>query len=128
RAVHTTDNDLAAIVDKEKLEQLNPEFGTNPRVWYKNLYRYNKCFVGGSIEVQANGAVDCLPGATVTLRSEERIVAECKTDIYGDFKLDDLEENSGSYELQISAEGYLDKSMEFELGESLYLGEITLSK
>ena len=36
---------------KEKLEVLNPDIDTKPRVFYKNLHRYNKCFIGGSVAI-----------------------------------------------------------------------------
>ena len=41
--------------------------GTRPRVYYRNLWRYSKCFIGGSLSAEANGVVDCVEGASVRL-------------------------------------------------------------
>ena len=49
RAVKATDAEMAALAGAERLEPLQPELGTHPRVYYRNLYRYTKLFVGGSV-------------------------------------------------------------------------------
>ena len=46
---------------------MKPEAGTKPRVYYRNLWRYTKCFIGGSVAAEADGVVDCVEGATVRL-------------------------------------------------------------
>ena len=43
------------------------ELGTRPRVYYRNLWRYSKCFIGGTVSAKANGVVDCVEGANVRL-------------------------------------------------------------
>ena len=104
---------------------IRPELSTKPRVYYKNLYRYAKCFIGGSIAEDKNGAVDCVEGASVQLVKDGVSVAVTTTDNYGDFKFDKLDENSGRYTLQIFASGRT-KSLETTLGASINLGEIRL--
>jgi len=47
-------------------------------------------------------------------------------DTYGDFKFDKLDEGSGKYQVEISAEGRGKKTVEANLGTSLNLGEIRL--
>ena len=126
KAIKLDDDAMAKMADEEGYEVLNPEYGTKPRIWYKNLWRYSTAFVGGSVSADANGIVDCVEGAAVTLSKDGSKLAELVTDNYGDFKFDRLEENSGRYTIEISSKQYGSKSIEFELGESLYLGEIKL--
>ena len=121
-----SDEEMAKIVKEEKLEVLQPKHDTKPRVYYKNLYRYNKCFIGGSVATKKDGVNDCIKGATVKLLQKSKIIAEITTDIFGDFKFDRLDENSGSYTLEIAADGYTSKSMNIELETSITLEDIYL--
>jgi hypothetical protein len=94
-------------------------------VFYRNLWRYSKCFIGGSISAEANGVVDCVEGASVRLTKNGNLVAETTSDNYGDFKLDKLNENSGRYVVEISANGR-SRTVDAQLGASINLGEIRL--
>src|SRR4029078_3359852 len=47
RAVCIEDDERARMVRDEGLEVIRPELGTKPRVYYRNLWRYSKCFIGG---------------------------------------------------------------------------------
>ncbi len=69
-----------------------------------------KCFVGGTVVEKVEGVEDCVAGIDV-----------------GEFVIDKLEPNSGSYHLDINgSQGRFSK--EFVLGEeSRYLGVMTLS-
>jgi hypothetical protein len=40
------------------------------RVYYKNLYRYNKVFIGGSLAIQINGIEECAENAKISLFME----------------------------------------------------------
>ncbi len=120
------DDEMARRAEAEGLEVLNPEYGTKPRVWYKNLWRYSTAFIGGSVSMEKNGIVDCVEGATVILSKDGATVAEATTDVYGDFKFDRLEENSGVYSVKIAAEGFAEKNVDVTLAESVYLDEIRL--
>ena len=120
------DGDMAKLAEAEGLEVLNPEFGTRPRVYYKNLYRYNKCFIGGSVAVTKDGTSDCVQGASVKLSQGSDVIAEATTDVFGDFKFDMLDENSGAYKVKISADGHASKSVDIELGDSVTLEDIYL--
>ena len=126
RAVKTSDDEMAKIARDEALEVMQPEAGTKPRVYYKNLWRYATCFIGGSVAAEANGAVDCVEGAAVRLLRDGVAVAETVTDNYGDFKFDRLEENSGDYSVEIAAAGRAKKTVAAKLGASINLGEIRL--
>jgi hypothetical protein len=110
---------------EEKLEVMKPEAGTRPRVYYRNLWRYSKCFIGGTVSTEANGVIDCVDGADVRLLKEGTVVAETTTDNYGDFKFDKLDPNSGTYLIEVSVKGRR-KSFEATLGASINLGEIML--
>jgi hypothetical protein len=125
RAVQIEDDDMARMAREEKLEVMRPELGTKPRVYYRNLWRYSTCFIGGSIATEANGVVDCVEGASVKLLQDGKVVTETTTDNYGDFKFDKLKENSGAYAVEISTGGKK-KSVDAQLGESINLGEIRL--
>jgi len=125
RAIKVEDGDMARIVREQGLEVFRPELGTQPRVYYRNLWRYSKCFIGGSVSAEANGAVDCVESANVRLVKDGNTIAETMTDNYGDFKFDRLDENSGRYTVEISAPGRK-KTIETTLGVSVNLGEIRL--
>ncbi|MBW1801932.1 MAG: oxidoreductase [Deltaproteobacteria bacterium] len=128
RVIHAEDSEIARIVESEKAEVLHPEYQTRPRVFYKNLYRYFKCFIAGSVAVEKDGVTDCAEGANVTLLKDGKEVAESLTDNYGDFKFDRLEENSGPYTLEIFLDGYEKQTVEADLKASLNLGSIYLDK
>jgi hypothetical protein len=126
RAIKVEDAEMQRMARDEGLEVMKPEAGTRPRVYYRNLWRYSKCFIGGSLAAEANGVVDCIEGANVRLTKDGRTVAETTSDNYGDFKLDKLDEDSGSYVIEISAPGRAKKTVDVKLGASINLGEIRL--
>jgi hypothetical protein len=70
--------------------------------------------------------VDCVDGAQVRLLRNGAVVAETTSDIYGDFKFDRLDEDSGAYVVEITAPGRARKTVEARLGASVNLGEIRL--
>jgi hypothetical protein len=117
---------MARMAREEGLETIKPELGTRPRVYYRNLWRYSKCFIGGTLSAERDGAVDCVEGALVRLIKAGTIVAETASDNYGDFKFDRLDENSGAYTIEIEAKGRPKKAVEATLGASINLGEIRL--
>jgi Fe-S-cluster-containing dehydrogenase component len=125
RAVRAEDAEMAQIVKGEGLEVLHPEYQTRPRVYYKNLYRYLKCFIAGSVAVEAAGVTDCAEGATVTLFKDSTRLGEVITDGFGDFKFDNLEENSGRYTVQVAFKDRK-KALDAELTTSKNLGTILL--
>jgi len=125
RALKIEDNKMKEMVKEENLETLNPEYNTKPRVYYKNLYRINKCFIGGSVALTKNKIDDCVPGAEGRLSKDNNIIAEVKTDDFGDFKIDQLDPNSGKYKIDIKYKASK-KSLEINLKESVFLGDIYL--
>ncbi len=126
RSVKLDDAEMERMAADEGLEVIKPELGTRPRVWYRNLWRYSTAFIGGSVSAEANGVVDCVEGAKVILSKDGGSLAETETDNYGDFKFDKLEENSGAYKVEIAANGHGAKTLDVDLTDSIYLGEIRL--
>jgi Fe-S-cluster-containing dehydrogenase component len=124
RAIKIEDADMERLARDDGLEVMNPERGTKPRVYYKNLWRYSKCFVGGTVSAEANGVVDCVAGAGVRLLKGDVSIAETTSDSYGDFKFDRLDDGSGRYVVEISAPGRAKKMVEVDLGVSTNLGEL----
>jgi Fe-S-cluster-containing dehydrogenase component len=124
RFIKASDSQIARMVEQEKLEVLHPEYKTRPRVYFKNLYRYTKCFIGGDVAVEKSGVVDCAPGARVSLLKDSKTVAEAVTDNYGDFKFDNLEENSLKYTLEAVYQDFPLKRIEVNLTASINVGTI----
>lgn len=125
RAIKVEDDEMARMARDEGLEVMKPEAGTRPRVYYRNLWRYSKSFIGGSVAKEAGGVVDCVQGASVRLIKNAQTVASATTDNYGDFKFDRLDENSGRYTIEVSANGKT-KVLDANLGTSVFLGEIRI--
>jgi Fe-S-cluster-containing dehydrogenase component len=125
RAIKVEDSEMERMARDESLEVMKPEAGTKPRVYYRNLWRYSKSFIGGSVATEANGVVDCVEGASVRLIKEGQTVARAITDNYGDFKFDKLDENSGRYTIEVMGLGRT-KMLDASLGASVFVGEIRL--
>lgn len=124
RFLRAEDEEMQKRMESEKLEVLHPEYGTRPRVYYRNLYRYFGCFIAGSVAYVQDGIVDCAEGANVTLSRGSEEIAKAVSDAFGDFKFDRLEENSGTYQLEIGFRDYERKRLSVELGKSVNLGDI----
>jgi len=125
RAFKLEDAEMARLARDENLETMRPDLATKPRVYYRNLWRYSKCFIGGSVAAEKDGVVDCVEGASVQLLKDGASLAVTTTDNYGDFKFDRLDENSGRYSVQVFAGGR-SRTIEANLGTSVSLGEIRL--
>jgi len=126
RAIHVTDEEMQRLAAEQSLEVMRPELETRPRVYYRNLWRYSTCFVGGTLSAEINGVVDCVEGANLRLLKDGQMIAETASDNYGDFRFDRLAENSGRHILEIAAPGCPKKTMDVMLGESINIGEIRL--
>ena len=110
-----------------ELQAYHPEYETSPRVYYKNLYRFDKCFVAGSVALKDTD--ECAEGATVTLfDGSKAAIAKTETNNYGDFKIDNLNIEKTEYTIEIVLRGYENKPLDFKLDKSLNLGTIFLVK
>ncbi|MEM9403838.1 MAG: 4Fe-4S dicluster domain-containing protein [Pseudomonadota bacterium] len=124
-AIKTTDEDMQRRVKAEGLEVLKPELNTRPRVYYRNLYRYNTCFVGGTVVTEVGSTEECLEGVKVMLHTDD-IVLETKTDVFGEFRIDRLEPRSGDCKVVIEHPGFKPESVGVNVQESVYVGVIKL--
>ncbi|HVN24342.1 MAG TPA: 4Fe-4S dicluster domain-containing protein [Syntrophorhabdales bacterium] len=124
---HADDTEVNEMIQSENLETYLPERNTSPHAFHKNLYRFMRCFIGGSVALRVGDKEECAEGASVTLlNSGNEKIGECTTDHFGDFKFDNLEENSGTYTLRIVHNGHKTKSVTVELAQSVYVGTIFL--
>ncbi|MBW2065260.1 MAG: carboxypeptidase regulatory-like domain-containing protein [Deltaproteobacteria bacterium] len=118
RALKVEEEDMRKIIQQENLETLYPHFKTLPRVFYKNLYRFFKCFIAGTVTYENNGVKECAEGAVVKLFLGQEAVAETTTDCFGDFKFDNLEQESGTYTLEVRFKDYPIRTVKTQLGQS----------
>jgi Fe-S-cluster-containing dehydrogenase component len=125
RMLHVEDSEMVKIIQDEGLEVLHPEYQTKPRVYYKNLYRYTKCFIAGTVATAHDGTEDCVSGETVILDHDGKKLQETQTDCFGDFKFDNLGPHSGLYTINIGSKG---KTIvkEINLENSCSLGTILI--
>jgi len=120
------DAEMEKIIEAENLEAYRPELATSPSVLYKNLYRWTKVFVAGSVYFADSG--DCAEDCQVTLSRDGEIVAEVATNNYGDFLVDGLEAGA-EYTVSIKAAG--NKTVEHKVvptDDSLTLPAVALEK
>ncbi len=127
RAFKMSDAERAEKIKAEGLEELRPELNSRPRVWYKNLHRYTKCFIGGTVLANIAGKKECLSGAKVELHRGGKLLGETTSDSFGDFKFDKIDPNSGKYEVVMSHKQYGQGRAEANVAaDSVCIGEITL--
>jgi Fe-S-cluster-containing dehydrogenase component len=126
RAVKQDDAAMQAQARAESLEVLRPGLGTKPRVYYRNLHRFDKCFIGGSVVAEIDGVTECVAHAAVVVRKDGAEVARATTDVFGDFKCDGFEPNSGAHTVEIVHPRLGSAFATCTLDESVYLGTLRL--
>lgn len=65
----------------------------------------DKCFVGGSVIAEIDGVVECVEGAEVAIERGGKVVAQTRTDVFGDFKFDGLDPDGVAYTCRIRHAG-----------------------
>jgi Fe-S-cluster-containing dehydrogenase component len=125
KLVLADDDEMAAMVASEGLEVLKPELGAKPRVYYKNLYLYEKAFIAA--RVVFGDTDECGEGATATVTQAGQKVGEAVASNYGDFYVDGLEPGK-EYLLSVGAAGYSPITQEIKLDQSLNVGTVVLTK
>lgn len=128
RALNIEDDEMQRVVDAEGLERLDGGAVPGTRVHYRNLARYSRMFVAGTVVGTETGLEVCLAQAQVSLMQESEIIASAATDAFGDFRFDDLTPSSGRYSVGVRVEGYRERILDFEVVESCWLGEIRLDR
>ena len=126
KALKVTDEEMERLRREEKLEELQPESATRPRVHYKNLARFTHDFIGGTLIATVDGVTDCVSGASVTLEQKGSVVGKTISDCYGEFKIEELPAG-GTCNVTIAREGFQPKNLSVELETSVYLGRIELT-
>ena len=123
--VHIEDLEMQRMIESDKLDILHPEYGLEPRVYYKNLYRFTKCFVTGSVALK--DVDECAEGAKVFLKNGSgKVIDTTVTNNFGDFKIDNLEENNGKYSLEVEYPRYQKQELSVALEDSIDVGTIFL--
>lgn len=128
KSVNVSDEEMQRLVVDEQLETLRPELNSKPRVYYKNLWRYNRDFISGTLSGEVNGVLECIAEAKVELRKDNTSLALTTSDAFGDFKFDRLQAGDMEYQIRINAVGFAEITVQTQLDTSKYLGEIHLTK
>ena len=82
---------MQRIQAEEDLEVLRPELGTRPRVYYKNLHRITKCFVGGTVVDERRRRRGVRRGRRGGSHEGRAEIGRATTDLFGEFTIDRLE-------------------------------------
>jgi Fe-S-cluster-containing dehydrogenase component len=127
-ALKLEDGEMQELARRENLQVLRPELGTKPRVYYRNLYRYTKNFLGGSVAVEVDGIDECVADARVALHKSGRLVAETVTNAFGDFKFDALDGRGEKYRVEITHVTLGSAATDVELNGSRYIDPIRLRR
>lgn len=127
RSVKVSDAEMQTIIQDEQLAPLVAEHNTKPRVHYKNLHRFNRLLIGAAVVGKKDGVLECVSGATVSLMKEGATISTKETDAFGEFMFDNLESNSGDYEIHISHADFSETSITTSMAdESIVLETVTL--
>jgi Fe-S-cluster-containing dehydrogenase component len=124
KLVLADDEEMAKLKAEEGLEDYWPSLETQPRTVYKNVHRWNKSFISGTVAYRDTD--DCAEDAVVLLRSGGAEAGRATTNNYGDFVIDKLD--PGQYEVTITADGYSAASRVVDLTDSINLGVLFLEK
>lgn len=107
----------------DELEQLHPEYGTKPSVYYRHL---PKPFICGEVVFGDTGA--CAKDVKVTCKCVEcGTEYETTTDFLGDFEFRFLPTNK-NFVVTATADGYKPFTAEVKTAASVNLGEVLLEK
>jgi NAD-dependent dihydropyrimidine dehydrogenase PreA subunit len=113
RALNMPDRDLVEMVKNEHLSVIHPEFGTRPRVFYRNLEDALSHLVAGNVsEATGDGRLRNLAGVEVVLHDSagdgertEPTERTTTTDHFGDFRFSGLTEQTSTIELRVRKDG-----------------------
>ena len=102
--VRCSDEAFEKLAEDQQLKPL--QAGSNPRVLYRNLYKYSTCFIAGALAYCEDGIKRAAADADVELYINGEFLKEIKTDVFGDFKIDRIPKNTGTFELRCNLRGY----------------------
>jgi len=111
------------LIKEDGLAGYLPEQETEPRLLYKNLVRFTRGFIAGSVTLADTD--ECAEDARVLLTDEQgRELTETRTNNYGDFKLQGIEEVTTRLIVEITVDDLPPKLVKVEFNDSLNLGNI----
>jgi len=113
---------ISQIIASRHVEELHPEYGRKPNVYYIGLPRR---FIAGTVIFEDRDD-ECAENVTVTL-SGETIRETVTTDNYGDFEFEGLLPET-EYSLRIEHAGYAPEEYHVITKTDIYLGEMALSR
>jgi Fe-S-cluster-containing dehydrogenase component len=115
-------SDVCKIVASRKVETLDPERKTKPRVHYLGV---PKLFIAGSVVYR--DVDECAEGVSVTLTDQSSGKSiETSTNNFGDFEFDGL--GVGTYSVKFKCQGYATKTVHVDLKTDKYLGVVNLTR
>ena len=114
-------SEISKVLKSGGVEVLHEEYGLKPKVKYIGL---PKRFIAGEV-VLSDRTDECAEGVKVEI-SGEGVKKSVKTDNYGDFEVEGLEQ--GEYVVKVEHAGYGKKEITVKTHTDVYLGEIVLSK
>ena len=125
--VWETDHEFEKRGQQEGIDTLHPGSPERTSVGYKNLARFDSCFIAGSVAVERDGVVDCASGRPAALKrfaaGDEEVLQTVLTDAFGDFKFDGLQGGSGEYVIEVASNGHGPARLAVTLGQSVNLGD-----
>ncbi len=114
--VRSSDDEFEEIIEEQKLKALY-EGCHKPRVLYRNLYKYTTCFISGALAYKQDGIEKAAADATVRLKLNGELLKEVQTDFFGEFKIDRIPKNSGTFEIEALTPGYRPVRCEVTVGD-----------
>ncbi|MDP9083406.1 MAG: oxidoreductase [Pseudomonadota bacterium] len=121
-AAKLSDAAMSERVERDGLRTLHPQWATRPRVYYRHLERFDRCFIGGSVSAGTESRNDCVAGASVELHHRGALIAHTLSDSFGDFKFDALTPGTGLYEIVVRHTGHVEARLQTMLeAESIVL-------
>ena len=128
QTVFCEDAEWDRLVERQGLKPITD--GSNkPRILYKNLYMYNKCFVKGVVSTYVDGLEEGVIDAKVELKIGNETIYECRTDYLGEFYIDRIPKNTGKMAVVITAEGAEPLTRDFEIQDkSIVLDPILIGE
>ena len=94
-------------------------------MYYRNLHRWTKAFVAGTVVDKDTD--ECAEGVTATVARDGRAVGEATSNNFGDFVVDGLEPGA-EYVVTLAAAGYRAATLTVTLEASLTLATVFLEK
>jgi nitrate reductase beta subunit len=117
RVVRLDDAEFKKLADAKGLRPIIPE-SAGPRVYYKNLRRFDKCFIAGEIAYYENETEVCAKNAEVRLIKDGTVTSKARTTAFGDFRFEAVEPSGGAYTVEAELRGRGKVSVSVRMGDS----------